>query len=103
MSNYDAHLKIFREIRMHPWIPEHKQFIDSELAKMFVVDPTEAEHFKIQYDAKMQRYRDEHPEEFLEVPKAVEEIQEETPVISEEVPVIKKAKRGRKPKISSPS
>lgn len=63
MQNYDAHLRIMRELRMHPWIPEHKHFIDAELAKMEYTDKSEADQLRIDYDKKMKAYLDSQKKE----------------------------------------
>lgn len=117
--NYDAKLRIFGQIRMHPWIPEHKLFIDAQLAMMDVMEPERAESIRKQYEDKMKAYLSEQitqkeaekeelvaqiePEEVKEEVK--EEKVEEVETDVKEVEEVKeeKPKRGRKPKSSSQS
>ena len=87
MSNYEAHQRIFRQLRMHPWIPEHQKFIEAELAKLAVEDPNLAEHLTMQYDEKMAKYLTENAPEVT--PEAPIEV---LPVVPVETPVRKKRK-----------
>ena len=93
MSNYDNYFRVFDQLRMHPWVPEHKSFIDAELAKLSVADPKKHEFLKDAYDEKMKAY-----EKSLIPAPAV--IPDEIPVETEskiEEPVTTPKKRGRKP------
>lgn len=45
-------------MRMFPWMPEHKAFIDAEIAKLSVLDPKEAEFMRKQYDEKMAKHEE---------------------------------------------
>lgn len=128
--NYEAKLRIFSQLRMHPWIEEHKLFIDKEIAKMSV-DPEESKNADIlraQYDDKMTKYLAEQEvakeQEKRDLMAQLEQAaahspKGETPVPVEGAPTLAdlekiveakievtpevKVKRGRKPKISSPS
>ena len=99
-ANYDADIRIFMEMRKHPWIPEHKVFIDGEIAKLISNPETkhDGERLKVQYDAKMTTYVAEHPEEFpVVVP--VKRVKKEEEEVKEE---ITPKKKGRPSKKSSP-
>lgn len=125
--NYEAKLRIFSQLRMHPWIDEHKLFIDKEIAKMSV-DKEEAKNAEIlrsQYDDKMKKYLSEQvdakEQEKKDIMAQLEQAashspQGETPVPVEGAPTLAdlekiveaktevvKVKRGRKPKSSTPS
>jgi len=114
MSNYESHLRIFKEIRMHPWIPEHKVFIDSEIAKLAVTDKKESEWLREVYDKKMAKYQEELKQEETKAEEALKDgdismedlrqiIANKEKKAEESVEVEETSKkRGRKPK-SSPS
>lgn len=91
MSNYEAHQRIFRQLRMHPWIPEHQKFIEAELAKLAVEDPNLGTHLAAQYDEKMAKYLTENAPE-VTPPEAPVEVLPEAPVVPVETPVRKKRK-----------
>ena len=101
MSNYENDLRIFQEIRKHPWIPEHKDFIEAEIAKLLAIKDTKADgqRYRDLYDAKMAKYE-------LENPVAVETVVEapitETVVIDVPVEVTKAAPKKRGRSSSSP-
>ncbi len=52
-------MKMFRQVRLHPWLLEHKPYIDAGIASLEVLDPTDAKHFKDQYQLKLERYLEE--------------------------------------------
>ena len=101
---HEALQRHFLARRLHPWIPEHAIFIKGELAKLDVLDKHDAESFRAFYEEKMEKYREEHPEEFKkeEEEKKKEEVKIEEPKIEEELKVEEKKapkKKGRKPKV----
>lgn len=53
MSNYN---RLFREMRLHPWVEDHKRFIDAELARLSVAEPDVYERFKEKYAQKEEAY-----------------------------------------------
>lgn len=74
-------LRLFQEMRLHPWVPSQKKAIDGHLAMMMVEDPVEAEVMKKRYEDKLAVYLAEHPTEEVK-----EEIKEEVKVeVKEEV------------------
>ena len=97
---------------MHPWIPEHKVFIDSEIAKLAFTDKKEAEYLREVYDKKMAKYQEGLKQEESKVEEALKDgdismedlrkIIEEKEKKAEESVTVEVKKRGRKPK-SSPS
>lgn len=56
MENFDSHVRLFEEMRLHPWIPEHKLFIDGQIAVLGVTDAARGKSFKKAYDEKMATY-----------------------------------------------
>lgn len=73
MSNYEMQLKLFQTMRLHPWIPEHKIWIEQEIAKLAVVDKTAADTFRADYDKKLAEYKtlNPDPQEQVEVKEEV--------------------------------
>ncbi len=105
---YEALLRLFVAQRLHPWIPEHDLFIKGEIAKLEVTDPSNAESQKKFYAEKMQKYIDEHPEEFPPVEEVIETpvipvepdvTPVETPIEAVEPPVEAPVKKVKKPKV----
>lgn len=99
---------------MHPWIPEHKVFIDSEIAKLAFTDKKEAEYLRQVYDNKMAKYQEALKQEEKKVEEALNDgdisMEDLRKIVADKEKKVEKAdtveepakKRGRKIK-SSPS
>lgn len=93
MSNMDQELRLFNELRLHPWVPENKVKIDAWLARLAIEDPSHYERMNRQYAEKMLAHL-EAQEAIVEVIEPVEPIVEppvvapivEEPVIVEAAP-----------------
>lgn len=94
MSSPYNEMRIFEELRLHPWDSNSKRLIDAILARMQVEDPTRAAEFRRKYDEKMRVYLEAHPEEVKE--EKVEEPKEVKIEEPKEQP--KKPKKTRKPR-----
>ncbi len=86
MDNHQqaALLNLFGQYRLSPMEPEHKLFIDAEIAKLEILDPVNAESFKKFYDGKMAELQAKADAEALMNP--VETVEPVAPVV--EVPVV---------------
>lgn len=87
-------LRLFGELRLSPWLPEHDRYIRSRIAALGVEDPKEAVHKADQYAKIHAEYLKAHPQEAI------------TPMPPELVEMIEKKegkvepkKRGPKPKV----
>ena len=49
-------LRLFEELRLHPWTDEDKRKIDAQLAYLYVSDKVTAERYQKLYDQKMLDY-----------------------------------------------
>lgn len=103
--NEENDLRLFREMRKHPWIPEHKIMIDGEIAKLLAMPDTKNDgvRFKKAYEDKMATYEAE--QELLNpTPVKEKKVEVVEPVIEEEkvkeVVVEKPKKKGRPAKES---
>lgn len=86
--NYASHLRIFREVRFHPWDPTQKKFIDGELAKMDITNPEEAKDLRVAYERKMAEYEQKQES----VQNIVEEVTKDGEVTMEDLAAIIAAK-----------
>jgi len=95
-ANYPSEMRIFESLRMHPWIPEHKIFIDSELARLCAVPDTknDGERLKALYAEKMVKYLLENPLE----QKKLKEVEAEEVVVK----VVEKKEKTKKKSTTSP-
>ena len=82
MSQYEQYLRLLREGRLHPWLPEHKVFIDGELAKFTVTDPKYGLELQARYDAKMAKYIAENPP--VKVPLEATDVVEDATELDQE-------------------
>ncbi len=86
MATSEMEHKLFTQIRLHPWIPEHLHWINRQISMLrFEGDTTAADSFQKEYDAKLEKYYVENPterpvEEKKKVgrPAKVEETKEES-------------------------
>ena len=49
-------LRLFQEMRLHPWLPDHKLKIEARLAAMKVEDEKAYSKYRLAYDAKEKKY-----------------------------------------------
>lgn len=98
-------LRLFNEMRLSPWLPEHERYIQARIAALEVEDPTDADNKRLGYAKILGAYYKKHPE--LSIAPAPEEVKKEALKLKpekvegkEEVPEPEAPKkRGRKPKI----
>ena len=88
-------LRLFEEMRLHPWNPEQKKIIDGQIAMLMVEAPAEGEEYRQKYDDKMAKHISEN------APLAEPSV-EAAPVAEEPKAEEAPKKRGRKAKITSP-
>ena len=83
-------------MRMSPWEPEHKLFIDSELAKMDFLDPEQAKSIRKEYDERLKAYNLAHKEQTVE--EVVAQVTKDGEVTMEDLENIAEAKEKSKKK-----
>ena len=89
--------------RLNPAVPEHKVFIDAEIAKLKVLEPKDAVGYEEFYQKRMDEYLASHPVESS--PKEEKSatvkppVPADSPVNESEAVVPGKPKRGRKKKV----
>lgn len=73
MSN-ENFLRLFTEMRLSPWLPEHDKYIRSRLAALEVEDPKGADTYRLKYAKIHAGYLAAHPEEAIApLPEEVKE------------------------------
>lgn len=92
MNDINA-IRLFEELRLHPWKERDKVIIDAHLAMFAVTDPQRASELTAKYAKKLQDHLDA-------MPKAPEKVKvKDVSQPEAEIPEIEIApkKRGRKP------
>lgn len=94
-------LRLFQELRLHPWKPADKVKIDAHLAMFGVTNPRLAAELAQKYGAKLDAYLAAHKPVKAELPALTKEEKAEVKEIVQEV--VEKVKPKKLKKLLSPS